>query len=58
MALFTAEPKQIKKSISYGGFEKERLFMMEEELMKHYSYNFSQLHKSLVRDAYRQMRML
>ena len=33
MALFTAERKQIKKPISYGGFEKERLFMMEQELM-------------------------
>lgn len=58
MALFTAESKQIKKSISYGEFEKERLFMMEKELMQHHSYNFSQLHKSLIRDAYRQMRML
>ena len=26
MALFTAEPKQIKKSISYGGFEKEIVY--------------------------------
>ena len=45
MALFTAELKQIKKSISGGGFEKERLLMMEKEL-RNYSYNFSQLHKS------------
>tara|TARA_S200002703_G_C3706376_1_gene216975 strand:- start:546 stop:722 length:177 start_codon:yes stop_codon:yes gene_type:complete len=58
MALFTTEPRQIKKSISYGTFEKERIFRMEEELMEHHGYNFSQLHKCLVRDAYRQLRMI
>ena len=52
MALFTAEPKQIKKSISYGGWESEKLNKMEKELMEHYGKNYSQLLKDLVREKY------
>ena len=40
---------QEKKSISYGGWEKDELFDMEKQLQEHYGCNFSQLHKSLVR---------
>ena len=43
---------QEKKSISYGGWEKDKLFDMEKQLQEHYGYNFSQLHKSLVRERF------
>ena len=43
---------QEKRSISYGGWEKEKLFDMEKQLQEHYGYNFSQLHRSLVREKF------
>ena len=50
--------KQTKKCVSYGGWEVERLQMMEDELMQKHGYNYSQLHKVLVRDAYRALMMV
>ena len=58
MAYFATATPQIKKSVSCGSFEKERVFKMEEALMKHYGYNFSQLHKTLVRDAYQHLKLI
>ena len=52
MFISKKRPTQIKKSISYGGWECEKLNKMEEELMEHNGKNFSQLHKDLVREKY------
>ena len=30
------KPKQEKRSVSYGGYEKQKLFDMESALMDHY----------------------
>ena len=49
-------PKQEKRSVSYGGYEKQKLFDMESALMEHYGYNFSQLHKILVRKNYYELK--
>ena len=35
------KPKQEKRSVSYGGYEKKKLFDMESALMDHYGYNYS-----------------
>ena len=55
MAMFSKEDseRQIVKGISYAGYERNVL-QMEDILMKKYGYNTSQLHKSLVREKYRQ----
>ena len=45
-------------TISYQKQEAEKVMGMENELMEYFGYNRSQLHKTLVRDAYRQLRML
>ena len=45
-------PKQEKRSASYGGHEKQKLFDMESALMEHYGYNYSQLIKTLIRKNY------
>ena len=45
-------------TISYQKQEAEKVTKMENELMEYFGYNRSQLHKTLVRDAYRQFRML
>ena len=54
---FLEEPKQIKRTISYGRHE-ERVLTMEDYLMDHYGYDRSQLHKVLVRERYHQIRMV
>ena len=54
---FLEEPKQIKRTISYGKHE-ERVLTMEDYLMDHYGYDRSQLHKVLVRERYHQIRMV
>ena len=51
------EPKQVKRTISYGRYE-ERVLNMEDYLMDHYGYGRSQLHMVLVRERYHQIRML
>ena len=55
MAMFSKEDseRQIVKGISYAGYERNVL-QMEDILMKKYGYHRSQLHKSLVREKYRQ----
>ncbi len=53
----TSDKKQTRKPVSYGSYE-QRVQDMEEELMNHYGYNFSQLHKVLVRERYYQIRSL
>ena len=50
--------KQDTFTISYQRQEAKKLIGMEHELMEHFGFNRSQLHKNLVRDAYRQLRML
>ena len=50
--------KQGTFTISYQRQEAQKVIGMEYELMKHFGFNRSQLHKNLVRDAYRQLRML
>ena len=54
---FTTEKKQLRKPVSYGGHE-HRVIDMENYLMDHYGYNFSQLHKTLLREKYYQLRAL
>ena len=46
------KPKQEKRSVSYGGYEKQKLFDMESALMEHYGYNYSQVMKTLIRNNY------
>lgn len=50
--------KQDTFTISYQRQEAKKVIGMEYELMEHFGFNRSQLHKNLVRDAYRQLRML
>ena len=49
--------KQDTFTISYQRQEAKKVIGMEYELMEHFGFNRSQLHKNLVRDAYRQLRM-
>ena len=49
-------PKQEKRSVSYGGYEKQKLFDMESALMDHYGYNYSQLVKTLIRENYYELK--
>ena len=49
-------PKQVKKSISYSGHEAEKVSDMEDYLMSFYGYDFSQLHKTLIREKYYQVK--
>ena len=53
-----AEPKQVKQHISYGKNEAPKLLKMEKVLMEYFGYNRSQLHKSLLRDAYSKMSLI
>ena len=57
MPFLQTPPKQIKRSISYGAHE-TRVLEMEDFLMQHYGFNKSQLHKTLVRERYYQVRTL
>ena len=50
------KPKQEKRSVSYGGYEKQKLFDMESALMDHYGYNYSQLVKTLIRKNYYELK--
>ncbi len=50
--------KQDTFTISYQRQEAKKVIGMEYELMEHFGFNRSQLHKNLIRDAYRQLRML
>ena len=52
------EQKQVKSHISYGRKEAQKILRMEDELMDHFGYNRSQLHKNLVRDAYSKISLL
>ena len=52
------EQKQVKVSISYQQQEVDKVLKMESELMKHYGYNRSQLHKTLIRERYSKVHML
>ena len=57
MATTALPHKQETFTISYQRQEAEKIIGMEKELMSRFGYNRSQLHKALVRDAYRQLRM-
>ena len=50
------KPKQEKRSVSYGGYEKQKLFDMESALMDHYGYNYLQLVKTLIRKNYYELK--
>ena len=50
--------KQDTFTISYQRQEAKKVTGMEYELMEHFGFNRSQLHKNLVRDAYRKLSML
>ncbi len=50
---FNDSNRQVVKTISYAGYEKNVLDM-EDALMKKYCCNRSGLHKNLVRDRFRQ----
>ena len=56
--IIKAPTKQDTFTISYQKQEAKKVIGMEQELMKHFGYNRSELHKNLVREAYRQLRML
>ena len=49
--------KQETFTISYQKQEAEKVVEKEKELMNHFGYNKSQLHKTLVKDTYKQLRM-
>ena len=51
-------PKQKKRSVSYGAYEAQKVSDMEDYLMNFYGYDFSQLHKVLIREKYYQVRTL
>ena len=53
----TTDKKQVKKPVAYGGHE-HRVLDMEQRRMNHYGYNYSQLHKVLVREKYYQLNLL
>jgi hypothetical protein len=48
-------PKQVKRTVSYGSNEAIKLKKMETVLMEYYGYDYSQLHKVLIRDRYNQV---
>ena len=50
--------KQDTFTISYQRQEAKKVIGMEYELMEHFGFNRSQLHKNLVRDAYRKLSLL
>tara|TARA_Y100001933_G_scaffold154679_1_gene152943 strand:+ start:157 stop:360 length:204 start_codon:yes stop_codon:yes gene_type:complete len=50
--------KQDRFTISYQRQEAKKIIGMEYKLMEHFGFNRSQLHKTLVRDAYRKMTLL
>ena len=52
------QTKQDTFTVSYQRQEARKVIGMEYELMEHFGFNRSQLHKNLVRDAYRQLHML
>ena len=45
-------PKQDKRSVSYGGYEEQKLFDMESSPMEHHGYNYSQPIKTFIRKSY------
>jgi hypothetical protein len=55
MTALTKNSKQIKRTVSYGSNEAIKLNKMEMMLMEHYGYDFSQLHKVLIRERYNQV---
>jgi hypothetical protein len=57
MPTITKNPTQIKSTVSYGKKECLKLKRMEQMLMEHYGYDYSQLHKVLVRERYNQIRI-
>ena len=55
MTTLTKNSKQVKRTVSYGSTEAIKLNKMEMMLMEHYGYDFSQLHKVLIRERYNQV---
>ena len=57
MPTIAKDLKQVKSTVSYGKNECLKLKKMEQTLMEHYGYDFSQLHKVLIRERYNQIRI-
>ena len=57
MSITLKDKYNFRRPVSYGGHE-QKVLDMEKDLMNHYGYNFSQLHKTLVREKYYQLRAL
>lgn len=53
MTTLSKAPRQVRKTVSYGSNEAQKLNNMETVLMEHYGYDYSQLHKVLIRERYR-----
>ena len=51
------EPNQLIKSVSYKKTE-YKVLKMEKALQDHYRYDYSGLHKTLVRDIFAKIRMI
>ena len=52
----TISNQQTEEEVCFYGSYETNIQKMEEDLMKHFSYNYSQLHKSLVREKYYQLK--
>ncbi len=57
MSITLKDKYNFRRPVSYGGHE-QKVLDMEKDLMNHYGYNFSQLHKVLVREKYYQLNLL
>ena len=57
MPTIAKDLKQVKSTVSYGKNECLKLKKMEQTLMEHYGYDFSQLHKVLIRERYNLIRI-
>ena len=56
--MFATRPIQYKRCVSYGGWEKDKLQKMEDELMEELGKNYSQLHKDLIREKHYALKTL
>ena len=56
MSYSEPRPKQEKRSVSYGGYEKQKLFDMESAHIENYGHNYSQLIKTLIRKNYYELK--
>ena len=55
MQTLTKNRRNFRKQVSYGNCEVDKLNKMETVLMEYYGYDYSQLHKVLIRERYKQV---